>query len=494
MSAAVAAALLALPALLSTGGGDPRPCTEDPWGCLRDGRAEAAAEVFAERVERARDPAVAADAAAGRIRALIRLDRWREAREEALGIPAELAAFPGVTAAIGEAMLRAGELERAETLLAPLAELETPPARALVALGRLRQARGRLDEALSLRERALETDAEDREVLFWASELAPTRGEAIELLEGFLARSDGAEEERVASARSAIAVYRSLGEREVWRQLTSPERVELPLTRIWNDRGRVLGFVVKVRVGPKRKPVKLLLDTGSNGVFLVERMALRRGFESLAEETVFGGGGDRRHTTRRGLFPRFEVGELVFEDALVSTTPEELEPQGRFHGVLGISVFAGWRVTLDLPGERLLLDRGPAPAGASPYWTVAGQMLVRAGAPDGPEGMFLFDTGATGTFVARSFAERLEDVEWGAPVEVRTFGGRMESRLVAGIELAFQGIAGDGRALSVVDLSLRSRLGRVEISGYLGLDLWQKRRVVIDTVSRQVSVAAISAR
>ena len=52
-------------------------------------------------------------------------------------------------------------------------------------------------------------------------------------------------------------------------------------------------------------------------------------------------------------------GELSFTDALASTSESEFDPQRRYHGLIGISVFNGYRVTLDLSRQRLLL----APAG-----------------------------------------------------------------------------------------------------------------------------------
>ena len=69
---------------------------------------------------------------------------------------------------------------------------------------------------------------------------------------------------------------------------------------------------------------------------------MKAGFAPLADQTTFAGGGDGRTPSKRGLLPEVALGALRFQDALVSTTTQELDPTGRYHGVLG---------DLDLPGS-----------------------------------------------------------------------------------------------------------------------------------------------
>ena len=105
-------------------------------------------------------------------------------------------------------------------------------------------------------------------------------------------------------------------------------------------------------------PIRVLLDSGSTGLFLVERIAAKGGLTFLAEETTFGGAGSGRQPDRRGLLASVAVGGLRFSDALVTTTSHEIEPTGRYHGVLGLSIFQGYRITLDLARETLVLEPG----------------------------------------------------------------------------------------------------------------------------------------
>jgi hypothetical protein len=105
--------------------------------------------------------------------------------------------------------------------------------------------------------------------------------------------------------------------------------------------------------------------------------------------------------------------------------------------VLGLNVFSGYRVTLDLAKGRLILEPCSASPAGVPYWDVAGQMLVSASATTGPGGLFLFDTGATRSMIA----SRTSTVS-GAAVEgaagVRTYGGNVAgAATVRGVRLRF---------------------------------------------------------
>ena len=110
-----------------------------------------------------------ADSACGRVRALLRADRWREAVADARRFSASRPSDPRLQAALGEALYRAGSLSEARAVLEPQARLSAPPPRALMALGMLRVAEGREDEAAGFLDRALALAPDDRDVLFLAA-------------------------------------------------------------------------------------------------------------------------------------------------------------------------------------------------------------------------------------------------------------------------------------------------------------------------------------
>jgi len=464
------------------------PARERAREAFLAGQMEDAAEAWAELL---RENPADGEAAEGRVRALIELDRHAEALREAREFHAAHPDSARAAASLGEALFRAGLFEEVDGLLTPVAEEADAPLRSLVILGRLRGAQGRYEDAAALLERAVAAAPEDRSVLFWAAEFAPGRAETIELLERYLLLAEGENPDRVEAARGTLRMLRELGDRQVWVVENRPARLEVPLERLRALDGRTLGFVVKVGLGDAGKPVRLLLDTGSAGLFLVERIAKKRGFEPLTRETIFGGGGDQRHVSPRGLFSRFDLEGLRFTNALATTTEQEFERRGRFHGVLGLSVFDGYLVTLDLKRGRLVLDEEASGEDGAPYWTISGQLLVRASANEEYAGLFLFDTGATTTLLSAAFASGIEGVRFQEPARVLGFGGAREgARYVRGVRVGFLGLGGGPGPLPTVDLSRRSRLTGVEISGYLGLDLLEGSRIVVDTGARRLGFAA----
>ncbi len=460
---------------------------EAAFALLRSGKASQAADAFAGLLER---DALDVRAIEGRGLSLLAAQRWRAALAEARQHHERLPDDSRVRSLLGQALFRAGRLDEIGPLLERDASRENAPARTLLVLGRLRLAEGREEQAIRLMERAVAAAPEDRELLYWAGGATNTRAEAVERLERYLAISEGDDPDRIEAARGSVDILRALGEEAVWEAVKRPERVELPLTRIWDTTtGRTQGFVVRVRVGQKGKRVPLLLDSGSPGFYVIQRVARKCGFVPLAERTTFGGGGDRRHRVTRGTFATVEMGGLRFRNALASTSRQELDATGRFHGLLGLSVFNGYRVTLDWKRGRLLLDPPGSSAQGDPYWTVEGQMLVRAELNGADSGLFLFDSGATHSAVNTELAVGLAGAKLGPATVVHGFGGTLSgSRRLEGVELQLQQLSSGRAALNATDFSTRSRLSGVEVSGFLGLDLLGDSVTVLDTDTRRVTL------
>lgn len=432
---------------------------------------------------------LAAAASAAHVRELVAADRWADAVAEAQSLVAADAG-PESSAVLGEALYRAGRIDEAGDALAPLAASPDAPARALAQLGLVRAAQGRDAEASALMERAAAKDPEDPWVLVRAAGAAPSRARAVALLEAYVARGSGEDPDRLEGARGTLRLYAALGERKIWVPLARPERAELPLKPLPDGSG----YFVEAALANKKK-IRLLLDTGSTGVFVVERAVKKAGLAPLSEETVFAGGGAGRTRSSRGLLSRLALGPLEFTDALVTTTPDEFDPQGRIHGVLGLNVFAGYRVTLDLVKGRLLLEPAAETAGGAPYWDVGGQMLVRAGAAGGPEGLFLFDTGAVRSMLATSFVASVPGAQVVSNAGVRTYGGHVAGAVsVRGVKLQCLGATGDAGPVHASDLTQRSRLGGVEVSGFVGLDVLGRTRIVVDTKARRVDVVGAASK
>jgi len=431
---------------------------------------------------------LAAAASTQQVRDLIAADRWKEALAEAQQL-AQDQPGPEATTVLGEALYRAGKIDEAAEALAPLAATEGAPPRALAQLGLARAAQGKGEEARGLLERAAMEAPDDPWILLRAAGASATRARAVEVLEAYLAHGEGEDKERLEGARGTVRLYRALGERKVWIPVARPPRVVLPLKPIVGGAGYFVEMLAE------KKKVRLLLDSGSSGVFVVERAVKKAGYAPLSEETVFAGGGEGRAASVRGVISRVAFGGVVFSDALVTTTQDEFDSQGRIHGVLGLSVFSGYRITIDLAAGRLVLETADDTPSGSPYWNVEGQMLVRVRAGDGADGLFLFDTGAFRSMIDTGFAATVPGAKLGAPAGVRTYGGNVaDAQVASGIPLSFQSLPRASGPFNASSLSKRSRLGGVEVSGFLGMDLLAACTIVVDTRSQRVEVTPAARR
>jgi len=428
------------------------------------------------------------DARTEEIHALLADDDWRQALKLAIAARQAHPDEPRVAALLGPALFRAGRLEEADTLLSPLADANDAPAWALLTLARLRNAQGRWKESSELIGRAVEAAPDDRWLIYRAADVAPTRQQTVEWLQRYLELSEGDDPDRIEDAEGTLRVLSELGDRKVWIPVERPEQVELPLRHVWDEGGATVGYVLTVAVGDKGKPAKLLLDTGNHGLYVIQRVAKKRGFDPLGEATTYGGSGSGRHRVLRGVFPRFDVGGLSFTDALVTSTQEEIDPTGRFQGLIGLSAFAGYRVTIDFKEKRLRLEEVDEPLDGDPYWTVSGQVLVRARASGGEPGLFMLDTGAMRSLLSLAYAESVDGASLRESADLRGLGGAYQgARAVEGARLIFQALEGEG-PLTAVDTTTRSRMTGVEISGYLGLEVLGRSRIIIDTRHQRIRV------
>jgi len=468
--------------------GHPVRSIEDAESLLRGCRSAEAAEAFSAIL--AARPADER-ALAGRIEAWIDSDRWVDALSEVSRLGDRVESSGPLASAAGATLYRAGRIDEARRVIERHATPTALSARGLSVLGAVRLAEGRGEEAIEWMRRALEADPGDARVVLRAAEATNSRTEAAERLARYLAIAERDDPDRREGARGTLGWLRVLADRRIWQPVSSrPMRVELALIPVVGASAEPAGWTVTARLGASRRKVRLLLDTGSGGLFLVDRVARRAGFEALGEETTFGGGGSGRHRSARGIVPQVAFGELAFEDALVTTNAEDLDPTGRYQGILGPGVFEGYRVTID-PGRRTLtlVQDGERLAAGAPYWVVAGQILVRAAARGAPDGLFLLDTGATSSVLGLAYVASVPGARMIDRAATQGYGGAIAgARRVEGVELELLG-HGTGRVpLIAADLAARSRLGGVEIAGYLGLDLLRGRVLVIDPASRLVDL------
>jgi predicted aspartyl protease len=356
--------------------------------------------------------------------------------------------------------------------------------------------------------RAFRLDPDDPEVVRRHAEILARREDLIAELSRYLTLAEGEPEEFRQSARETIGFYRALGDTPLWVVETLPERVEMRLRSVIARPGKVGGYLVNLRLNGKRS-IRCLLDTGAVGLHLSPSVARKLGLIPVSAGTVFGGGGDQAHETYRALVEELLLGELRFRNAVAQVAERELDPTGRYAGILGVERLAGYRIEIDLKRRTLLLVRWPRedpvpedqvegdidPAVAPPtrvpdpgdslLFDVDGQLLLEAvvhrGQVQRPV-LFLLDTGAARTYLDQTTAAELGPIRGpNRGRTVRSYGGQAASGgTLADLRVDAGPLDAANLTLPLLDLAWRSRLGGVGVDGYLGLDLLKGRKLVLD--------------
>ena len=271
---------------------------------------------------------------------------------------------PDADAALGEALYRAGRIDEAGDALQPSAAADDAPARALAQLGLVRAAQGKNGEAAALMERAIAKAPKDPWVAYRAAGAA-AHARARQRAPPSLHRRRRSLRSRSGrrGAQGTIRLNRALGERKVWIPVASPEQTRGAAEADGRNRRRVL----------HRSDA---LESKEDPALARHRKhrVVRRGARRQEGRTDRALRRDRIRRRRRGTGEldagparrSSPIGGVEFADALVTTTKDEFDPQGRIHGVLGLNVFSGYRVTMDLAKGRLALTRCGGEAGGAP--------------------------------------------------------------------------------------------------------------------------------
>ncbi len=493
----------------------PSPPPVDPAaGALAAGRDALAARKWSECLaafERAAAASMTpAEALAGASRCALGSDQAARGLDLARRASAADPALPAARGALGEALIRAGELEEALALFAELAAAAPDDARAQLGLGRLRVAEGEAEAGIAALDRAHTLAPDDPDVLIRYAGAVTNRADAVRVLERWLALAGSDDPERRESIMSTLAAWKALGDRSVWTIEGPQQRTELPLRTISDSPGSPPAGVIVELEAPaaggkegKRLRLRCLLDTGASGLYLSRRIAERLLRAEVSHGAVYGGGGSGRHETTRVILPAVQAGSLKFSDALAHIADGEVDRGDRYDAILGVDVFERFRTTLDLPGRKIVIEvpapagpGDPPPAGAIQVWSIEGQPLVRVGFNGEASGLMMLDTGADRTVLALAAAERIQGIRrsrrsapaWG-------YGGAIgQVEDVSGLALRIPPIDEDRVSAVGIDLSRRSRLSGVEISGYLGLDHLRRCIIVLEPGQYRMSLALPSAK
>ncbi len=382
----------------------------------------------------------------------------------------------GSLSLLGDVLFRQSKFSDAERTYRRAVQADPRCARAQWGLGRLEMLASRRTAARDHVAAAFQLDPHDPDiVLSYAGFVQDTQARIV-LLGNFLRLAGDRNDVRAEDASAQMEITKRLGELDLAR-LASPYRpYHLKLAGYFPGGRAQSGLLISVSLNGG-KPLRLILDTGADGIFLGGDRARMAKVERLTADRVFGVGVARDQNAYAGVARHVAIGALELEDCLVHVT--ETNPFPDADGVIGMNLFEKFLVRVDPASATLDLTPYVDGAGAGSISTgmvrtyrVGHLLLVQASVNGDQNGYFLLDTGA-------SFSST--SGPGGAGVEVRGVEGRVDGALRARpMRLMIEGKELVDEKPLKLDLTELSRHEGVEISGIIGYPVLGKSTLTIN--------------
>lgn len=471
-------------------------------GACADGLPRARAELFAARYEPAvsayrevlkADPQCAA-AYDGLVRALLDSHHAAEAYEAAR---VGMEQVPGMAAGLsanGRALLRKGEIAKAERAWIAAVALDPKEASAVAGLARINGLIAKFKTAQVYRAMAHRLSPDDPKLL--AGYAAGLPGpERIELLRTALERLDPGSKE-AKYLRAYLAATEARKSKKMNALKSGYRTYQLKLVELSDGPRRLRGYGLRVSFNGG-SAATLLLDTGASGISLAPRLAEKFGLEQMATEGLeVGGIGDgARRALSRYVAASVKVGDLEMGDVPVEVFDTAKSPD--FDGLIGADTFARFLVTLDFPNRSVELTpfakedapsdetKGPRdsvalPAGLSRMYRTGHMLLVPAMINTAAGHLLLIDSGASVNLIDRAVARETTKTVDDAFTTIKGVQGKVKNVARADVTLQFANLRQKNPELVAVDLTDMSDNAGLEIAGILGMPVLNNLKVTID--------------
>jgi tetratricopeptide (TPR) repeat protein len=244
---------------------------------------------------------------------------------------------PAVRIALGEVYFREGKIFEAELEWAKVINAGNEEARAYLGMARVSHANSMYKRYKTLIDKAHDLDPQDPDIQrYWVG----TRGrqERIKYLEQELSQADEKSERRAHLQRTLDFLKSMQGQN--CRLVGNITSTETPLVRLMRDADHPRGVGLAVDIDGAKS--KLMIDTGSSGILINQKLADKAGIAKLVD-TDLGGIGDQGTRSHMGIAKSIKIGQLEFQNCGVEVVEERnmLDEDG----FIGADVFESfwWR-------------------------------------------------------------------------------------------------------------------------------------------------------
>ncbi len=414
------------------------------------------------------------------VRGLIKTNRIETAISE---IRSGLGESPGdsrLQSLLGEALFRQADFTGAEDAYAAALRTDARNARASWGLGRIASLRSRSAEAAKRFATAFQLDPRDPDIILSYAGCMQDAAARATLLRNFLRLSDPNDIVRREHAAAQLEVADRLGQRRT-RITSGAAAYHFPLTRFIRSADKTQGLLLTARINGG-KPLRLLLDSGAEGIYLNSRAASKLDLELLAEARIAGLGQKAAIDGQVALARTVTLEQFQMENSILHVMDLAWLPDA--DGVIGTEVFKDFLVRIDAPRHTLdllpLEDQPSRGITTIPAYRVGHYLLVQGSANDRAQGYFMVDTGASSTVVAPRAASSVLPSGFGQEVSLRDARGPIRGATLAPVSLKVAGRQWWDTQAVTLDLADLSRQTGVEILGVLGFPLLRQAAVVIN--------------
>jgi len=377
---------------------------------------------------------------------------------------------------LGDALFRQSRFEQAESAYRDALKIAPQSARAHYGLGRIEQLRSHHEGARDRFATAYRLDWRDPAVVLAYAAMVQDSAARKVLLRNFLLLAGSGHGTEVSDAKARLEIEEHLGSRAL-STLASPYRsYRLRLDPYIGPNHQAAGLLLKAGINGG-KPLRLIVDTGANGILVTQSAVRDAGLEFLAKAEIGGLGGQAPGGGRVALARTVSIGDFQIENCLLKVTDSKLA--SGVDGVIGTNVFQEFLVRLDAPSSSLdLVALAFADCErCEPAYRVGHLLLVRATLDGENGGYFLLDSAAAYSAISRDIARQPD----GRETSLRGARG-VTSGLVLSDPIRFQ--VGPVRLIEshpvALDLTQMSSQEGVEISGIIGYSVLRDMILTID--------------